>query len=852
MKRTFNTNTIFTHPIFWILLIIAVTFISYYPALRGAFTNWDDLVYVKDNPYIKTISFGNLKEIFSTNYMGNYHPLSMISLAIDYQVYKLNPFGFHLTNLLIHILNSILVLLVIRKLTGNLFIGAFAGLIFGVHTFHVESVAWVSERKDVLYTCFYLLSLLFYLNFTKKPGSRWYLLCLLFFLLACLSKGQAVTFGVSLILVDIYLNRKWSSFKVLAEKVPFLLAAFIFGIVAIKAQAGADATIMANFPIQQRLAFASYGLVMYVLKLLIPFSLSAYYPYPIVSDVGEVPLNYWLCIFPAIGIIIIWILSYKRSKPMFFGIGFFFLNIVLLLQLLPVGRAIMADRYVYIPSIGYCFLFAWYLNDRKYINSSMISLLILFLYTALLSFLTFQRSQVWENSEILWSDVLDKNSQVTIAWYNRGNVRMGLANYNGAISDYTECLNVDNNYWKAYINRGNAKNELKNYIGAISDFDAVLRIDPSSANALINRAQSRRNLKDYANSLLDYNKALSLKPDQVELYTSRANLKADMKDYNGAIGDLTEALRLNPKYIVGYMNRAIIKKSLNDFKGAIDDYNKAIELEPNNSDLYNNRGNLRFQIGNTDEALRDYSESIRLKPEQYLGYKNRGALKFSQDKFDDALADYNIAISHNPSSGELHYNLALVKQKKKDPGGALVDYKKAVELDPVYASNEFRENLGIKSSEVAGFQPSQFNEQGKAMEAKGRLQEALALYKKAIDLKPEFAEAWYNLGNIYGKTGKYAEAMKCMDNAIHYKKDFAEALSSRGIAYASMGRVEDALNDLSLSIKADPKYAAAYYNRAIVYLNNGKKELACSDLKQSIELGYTAAYSIYQKECQKK
>ncbi|MEI6433300.1 MAG: tetratricopeptide repeat protein [Bacteroidota bacterium] len=716
----------------------------------------------------------------------------------------------------------------------------------------MESVAWISERKDVLYAGFYLLTLLSYLEFTAKSGLKWYLLSLFIFLLACLSKGQAVTLGVSLILVDIFLGRKWASLKVLIEKVPFLIIAFVFGVVAIKAQAGADATIMANFPIQQRFAFASYGLVMYILKLLIPFKLSAYYPYPIISDVGEVPLVYWLCIIPAIVLFVGWIISYKRSKPVFFGIGFFLVNIVFLLQLLPVGRAIMADRYVYIPSIGYCFLIGWYLNDFKYINSRVTAFIIIIPYVALLGFLTFQRSQVWKNSVILWSDVLEKNSQVTIAWYNRGNLCMDSADYHGAISDYTECLNVDNKYWKAYINRGNAKNELKNHIGAIEDFNAVLRLDSSSLRAYVNRAMSFQKLLDYNNSLKDFNKALSLKPEQVEIYTSRANLKFEMKDYQGAISDLTEGLRINPKYVVGYLNRAIIKKNTKDLKGAIEDYNKAIELDPKNSDIINNRGNLQFQIGDTSSACKDYSESIRISPEQYLGYKNRGALKFSMEKFDDALADYNIAIRLNPSSGELHYNLALVKQKKNDQAATLSEYKKAVELDPIYASDEFRQKLGIKSNEIEGFQPSQFNEQGKAMESKGNLQEALTLYKKAVELKPEFAEAWYNLGNIYGKTGKYADAMQCMDNAIRFKKDYAEALSSRGIAYASMGKVNEALNDLSSSIKANPKCAAAYYNRAIVYLTNGNRESACTDLNKAIELGYTAAYQIYQKECQKK
>ena len=152
MKTPARSETILNNHYFWVLLITLLTFAFYYPALLGDLTNWDDLVYIKDNPFIKALSAENLSAIFSTNYMGNYHPLAMLSLTIDYQLYGFNPFGFHLTNLFLHILNSLLLLFILKELTGKMLIGAFAALIFGVHAFHVESVAWISERKDVLYT----------------------------------------------------------------------------------------------------------------------------------------------------------------------------------------------------------------------------------------------------------------------------------------------------------------------------------------------------------------------------------------------------------------------------------------------------------------------------------------------------------------------------------------------------------------------------------------------------------------------------------------------------------------------------------------------------------------------------
>ncbi len=839
-------------PLIWMAGIAIISFIAYYPALQGHFTNWDDMVYVGTNPYIQSLSAKNIAAIFSENYMGNYHPLAMLSLAIDYQFNKFDPFVFHLTNLLIHIFNSILVLLVIKKISGKFYIAAVAALLFGVHALHVESVAWISERKDVLYTFFYLLSLYFYACHVREKGLKWYWISLVFFGLSCLSKGQAVSLAITLFLVDIFMNRTWKEGKILAEKVPFLVLALIFGIIAVRAQTGADATIMANFPVQQRFAFASYGLVMYILKLILPFSLSAYYPYPIIGQSGEVPILYWLCLLPAAAIVVVWILSWKRSKPAFFGLGFFLVNIFLLLQLLPVGKAIMADRYAYIPSIGFFFLAGHYLTERKYIRKATVAWVIVGVYALMLTVMTFQRSKVWYSSDTLWTDVIEKNSQVPVAWYNRGNIRMDSADYKGAIADYTECLKVDPDYWKAYINRGSARSKIKDYLGSIEDFDAMIRIDSNSLNPYVNRAMSRRMLKDYENAMKDYNKAISLKSDQMELYTSRATLKLDMKDYNGAIGDLGIALKLKPDNSGIYASLAIVMKAKGDLNGALAEYDKAIRIDGSNSELYNNRGNLKYQLGDLDGALTDYNTSIRLNPKDYLGYKNRALILLSKKQFSEALSDLTEAIRLEPKSGELYYSRSLAKKGLQDEVGAKADYLKAIELDPTYAAGGFMKNAGISSGEMPDLQPTQITEQARRMEASGDLKGAISLYRKALQTKPDMPETWFNLGNVYGKTNQFNEAMDCLNHAIKYKPNYVQALSSRGIAYASMGKTDLAVSDLTAAIKGDPEYAIAYYNRGLVYLNTGKRDLACADFQKAVKLGWTAAYPVYKKECENK
>ena len=184
-------------------------------------------------------------------------------------------------------------------------------------------------------------------------------------------------------------------------------------------------------------------------------------------------------------------------------------------------------------------------------------------------------------------------------------------------------------------------------------------------------------------------------------------------------------------------------------------------------------------------------------------------------------------------------------------GGATADFKQAAELDANFGTEAYSENLGLKA--IQTIPPyEQFNKEAQALDLQGKYQEAIILYKKSLDLKNDYADAWFNLGNIYGKTGRFGDAVTAFNRAISSKKDNAEAYAGRGIANASLGKIQDALNDMGSAIKIKPDYAMVYFNRALLYLNTGKKDRACADLSKAVQLGNTEAYAIYQKECQGK
>ena len=246
-----------------ICFIVIITFIVFFPSFKCGFTNWDDEDYVTKNSLVVS-NFIHVKEIFKTPVLLNYHPITMLTFALNYQFGKLNPVGYHLWNVLLHVLNTILVFVFIFIFTKrNLLMATIVALFFGIHPMHVESVAWVSERKDVLYVFFFLAALISYLYYKEKGKPIWYSITLLLFILSCLSKAMAVVFPFVLILIDYYTADSISQIaiwkrKTSIDKIPFFLISLVFGITAYVIQHNGKAMeFMNHFTSFQRLVLSS-------------------------------------------------------------------------------------------------------------------------------------------------------------------------------------------------------------------------------------------------------------------------------------------------------------------------------------------------------------------------------------------------------------------------------------------------------------------------------------------------------------------------------------------------------------------------------------------------------------------
>ncbi|MFQ5335138.1 MAG: hypothetical protein ACE5DN_03585, partial [Flavobacteriales bacterium] len=408
----------------WIIVVAAVA--VYATSIKYDFVSYDDLEYVVANPHIRDISASSITEIFTTFYKSNYHPLTTLSYAVEYAFFGKTPMIYHFDNLLLHVLNALLVFLFIRKLGKNERVAAFAALAFVLHPMHAESVAWVSARKDLLFTLFFISSLLYYIRYKESgDGKRNYTISLLLFVLSLLSKSAAVTLPLILFVIDHFYARKLNRSSMI-EKAPFLLLALAGGITAIASQYGGGAIHAQEFigiPYYQRFFIAPFAYIYYLFQLFIPVHLSVFHPFPTISGL-LLPWKYYLAaVLLVVGVLLLWKYRNKLSPTLRFALLFYTFSIFLVLQLIPFGHAVVAERYTYVAYIGPFFFIGEVLLGEKS-RTGRFRLWAILLPAAVLislSVLTFDRLHVWNNSMSLFNDIIDKYPEDTHGYMFRGN-----------------------------------------------------------------------------------------------------------------------------------------------------------------------------------------------------------------------------------------------------------------------------------------------------------------------------------------------------------------------------------------------------------------------------------------------
>jgi tetratricopeptide (TPR) repeat protein len=687
------------------LLLIAIIYLKVF---KNNLTNWDDEMYIIDNPFIRSLSFTNIVNIFKSYFAGNYHPLTLISYAINYKMSGLQPWSYQLFNLVLHLVNIFLVFIFIRLILVIRYknydryglIPVIVAILFGLHTLQVESVAWVSERKNLLYTFLFLFSLICYIRYLKNNSSINYVVSIILFLLSLLSKGTAVTLTICLIGIDYFAGRKILSKRIIIEKIPFLILSIIFGIIALNAQHTGGATIREEYlSIFERIAIASYGFINYLIKLIYPYNLSAFYPYPV--KLGQpLPVYYYLyTLIPLLIILILW-KFFRQNKIIIFGSLFYITNIVLVLQIIPVGDAVMADRYVYLPSIGFFFIASYYLNEilYKYSKYQIPVLLVFIAYCYIVGIKTYIRIDVWRSSMTLWNDAIKK--------YPKNNDR-------------------------GYLNRGNIYYLKGNYIDALNDYNTLLSIDSTNSGGYIGRALIKQAMNEFAGALEDYNKALSLRKTY-EGYLNRAALRMHLNDFDNAWNDLDSAYSMNNLRAGVHINKGIILYEKEKYNEAIEYFNIAIKKEPRNYKPFIGRGKTKQALNDYKGAMEDFNTSLSLV-KSFEGYLNRANLKISMKDYDGAKNDLNNAILINPNNSEIYINYGIIEIEQNNFKKAIEALNKAIELN----QNNYKAYMYL----------------GIAYYKQNEIKEAIEYFNQSIALKTDKLTYYYR-GLAYVKNNK--------------------------------------------------------------------------------------------------
>jgi protein O-mannosyl-transferase len=497
-----------------ILLVLAATWLIYQPSLKNKLTNWDDQEYIT---YNKDMADASFKKHFveKPHVMGNFHPLTMLTLAWNYQsafdpvTGETDPLPFHRTNMWLHIFNALLVYLFLYFLSGNNLVATLTAAAFALHPMHVESVAWAAERKDVLYSLFYLGALVSWVYFRKqgKDLVAWVLTATLF-LGGLFSKAVTVTLPLALLLCDWYMGRRDYK-KMFLEKIPLFVLSVYFGLRAIEAQKEFEA-IQGNdmYHLGERILFACYGVMMYVAKFFAPVNLSCFYSFPVKGEMG--PL-YYLAPVVVAGLTFL-VFKYRGNRDLVFGGGFFLITAILVLQLLPVGGAVMADRYSYLPHIGLGFaifslLVTW--RDKKMPGNKVPVVLACF-FLALLTWLTGERIKIWKDSITLWTDAEKKDQRSPKIYNNFGDAYNLEKNYDQGIFYLNKAIALKPDYPDAYYNRGLAHYYQGKLNEAIEDYSTAIKLNPNLKQAWHNRAGTWFTAGNYEAALSDALKAQEL------------------------------------------------------------------------------------------------------------------------------------------------------------------------------------------------------------------------------------------------------------------------------------------------------------------------------------------------------
>ena len=662
-------------------IIALAVFLAYLPSINGDFI-LDDGDLVMDNPLIKASD--GLYRFWCTTQTTDYWPVTNTSFWIEWRMWGMNSTGYHVTNLILHIVESLLIWVILRKLSIP---GAFlAALIFALHPVNVESVSWISQRKNTMALLFFLLSILCYLklevpslvlkkdlyriasppgdaSMVARPSPLWYWLSLAAFLLAMLSKGSVAVLPVLLLGIvwwcrtagtePIFAKQKWDYPLYLRDYVrimPFFAVAMVLSAVNMWFQTHGTGEVIRTASFAERLLGAGGVVWFYLYKALLPIELVFVYPQWHVEPVN--PLWWLPLIAAAVVTAALWRYRNSWGRPFLFAWGFFCVALAPVMGFLDAGFmkfSLVADHYQHIAIIAVIALAsagfnAW--HHRLQGTARRAAMLVAIAIVSVLIFLTWRQSRIYRDPITLYQATLEKNPSCWMPYYNLGLEVAKTGRLQEAIELYNQALKLKPDSIDAYNNLGVAL------------------------------ADTGRPMQAIAN----YEKALRLQPNDAEAHNNMGNVLLDLNRVQEAIPHFNQALRLKPDYFKAHYNLGNAFNALGRYQQAIEHYEKSLQLNPGLPEARNNLGNTLFQSGRPQEAIEQYLIALRLKPVNPEAQNNLGLALVKTGRPKEAIEHYRQALMLKPDFTMAYYNMALAYARMRQPSEAIVAAQKALEI----------------------------------------------------------------------------------------------------------------------------------------------------------------------------
>lgn len=617
------------------ILLIAIV-VPYRQVINFDFVCYDDNTYVTNNPNIQQgITPKTIKWSFTTFYEANYHPLTWLSHMLDVKLYGLNAAGHHWTNVEFHILNTLLLFFILFKMTGSLWQSAFAAALFALHPLHVESVAWVAERKDVLSTFFGFLTMGAYYRYVKKTDVKNYLWVIVFLTISLMAKPMLVTLPFVLLLMDFWPLKRLqfknnsilpsesktrfgikTNYRLIFEKIPLFVPVGISCVLTFLAQKNAGAVqVLRQLPVKDRIANALVSYINYVLKMFWPSKLAVFYPHP-----GNT-LPEWKIFGAALllaGSCFAALRAAKKYPYIAVGLFWYLVTLVPVIGLVQVGDQAMADRYTYIPLIGLFIIVAW------------------------------------------------GGSELFKKWRYQ-NIFLGVFSV-AVLSALTMCTSYQLRYWK----------------NAVTLFEHAIKVTKNNSLGQNNLGVAYASV-DIDKAISHYEEALKIQPNNSLALFNLGTAFSDKKNYNEAYLYLTKSIKINPKRIEARMNLANVAYIQGRFDEAVSQYNKILEIYPDNENAHYNLAYVMSAQGKLDEAVSHYKETLRISPQYSKAHYYLGNILLNEGQIRAAFMHFREVIRINPDDARAFNKLGLILLNQGKYKQACVFFSKALQLDPGFS-----------------------------------------------------------------------------------------------------------------------------------------------------------------------